>query len=407
MNTTKLAIARLHRTLHFDVKPDRYEYARVNASRYVYQIRKGVYAEFQGKTRHFRTIIDIAMKLIPISLFLLLYAAYDHVRRFVSRESYDNSYVTASFKRLDRKRSELAGADSLLPLKKFERNILIDTTVSELTPLEEGLYRVGLAVYLIHLVLAVACYTFDYVLYWILAVVQAYGSPELDVTGRDSLELVVTGEGVVADLLQVFLKGFHPANLFGYTLDMKHCLPRPTAPSLTLLLVVFALYFVLLLTVLLKAYLLRVRNRLTAYFYGDREKGRVVQLYNVVASQRRRMPIILQQRARRNHRERIGREAISVLHKMAARIPPCRAFVYSRVRCLVCSCAEDQSFRDCCTERCPGVYCGECYDDLQRSCPLCQQSPEYDSNGISVDTDDYEQMDGDLRPYSRSSKIYV
>ena len=413
VNTTKSAIARLHRTLRFDVKPDPFENARVNASRFVYQIRRGVHAEFQSKTKHFRAVVDIAMKLIPISLFLLLYAAYDHVRRFVSRDEYDNTYVTASFKRLDRKRAEFTHAESLLPLKKYERNLIIDATVSELTTPEDGLYRIGLAVYTLHLVLAIVCYIFDYVLYWILAMVRAHGNPKIDVTGRNSLELVVQGEGVVADLLQVFLKGFHPANLFGYTLDMQHCLPRPTVPSLTLLLVIFALYFCLLLTVLLKAYLLRARNRLTAYFYADREKARVVHLYNVVLNHRRRMPRLLQQKARRNHRERIGREGISVCHKMASRVPPCRAFVYSRIRCLVCGCPEDQTFRDCSTERCTGVYCSECYDDLLRACPLCQQSPEYAADSTSnasmccLDTDDYEQMDGDLQPYSRSSKIYV
>ncbi len=400
INATQHAMRQLHTTLRFQITPEPYFSARLNATKTLFQVRKKVQGEFEKRTMYFEFVISILKKILPAAILVLIYVAYMHVKNYVSKDTYDNIYVTPQFKSLDQKRSEVAG-DSLLPLKKYERNYLIDMTLSELSPPEDGLYRIGMCVFMLHLLVAFVCYFFDYVLFWILALIRRHGDPRMDFSGKDSLEYIITGEGVIADLLTFFLKGFHPMNLFGYTLDPYRCLPKPVPPSIMVLLVVFLLYFGLVLTILLKAYILRFRNRITAYFYPDREKARIVHLYNVVLNHRYRMPKLLQQRAKINHRERQMREQISVCHRMAAKLPPCRVFVYKQARCLVCHGVEDPTFRDCQTEKCSGVFCAECYDDLSRICPLCHQASEYS------DDEDYEELEDDLQPYCRSSKIYV
>ena len=209
--------------------------------------------------------------------------------------------------------------------------------MSELSIPEDGLYRIGLCVLLLHLLVSFTCYLFDYILFWILAMVQKHADPRYDYTGKDSLQLVITGDGVITDLLHVFLKGFHPANLFGYTLDMHYCLPNPSPPSILLLLVIFLLYFILILTILLKAYILRFRNRVTAYVYPDREKARIgaslQPWFSTIAtgccgySSRRPRST--------SGRKRCAKQ-ISVCHKMAAQVAPCRIFLYKQAHCLVC-----------------------------------------------------------------------
>ena len=400
INATMYAMRTLDKTLHFQVNPEPYYNTRLNATRMAYRSRHKVNEEFAERTIYFHTVIGILKKIVPIAVLLLVYVAYVHVKNYVSKDTYDNVYITNQFKTLDQKRCEVAG-ESLLPLKKYERNYLIDTTMSELSIPEDGLYRIGLCVLLLHLLVSFTCYLFDYILFWILAMVQKHADPRYDYTGKDSLQLVITGDGVITDLLHVFLKGFHPANLFGYTLDMHYCLPNPSPPSILLLLVIFLLYFILILTILLKAYILRFRNRVTAYVYPDREKARIVHLYNVVLNHRYRMPRILIQKAKVNFREKEMREQISVCHKMAAKVAPCRIFLYKQAHCLVCGSVEDQTFRDCQTERCQGVYCGECYDDINRVCPICHLASEYS------DEEEYEDLEDDLQPYCRSSKIYV
>jgi len=288
-----------------------------------------------------------------------------------------------------------------MPLKRYERNYLVDTTISDLSPPEEGLYRIGTAVLILHLLISLTCYMFDYFLYWILALIEQHGRPTFDVTGRKSLDFVVKGDGVIVTLLGIFLQGFHPEVWSGLRDNTQMCLPEPSTPSIVHLIVIFLMYFILVLTILLKAYLLRFRNRITGYFYPEREKARIVHLYNVILNQRSRMPRILHQKAKSMQREKQMLEHVSFMHKMSSRCPPCRVFLYQSSRCLVCANVEDQTFRDCETERCQGVYCAECFDDMGRICPLCLQGLDYS------DDEDYEELEDDLQPYHRSSKIYL
>lgn len=222
---------------------------------------------------------------------------------------------------------------------------------------------------------------------------------------------MVAGQGIIVDLLRHFLNSFHTKNLFGLTVDTYACVPRPTAPSVVNLLVVFFLYFFLILAILLKAYLLRARNRITAYFYEERERTRVVHLYNVLLAQRTRLPILLQHVARTTNRENILLRQISLLHRMSACCPPCRPFIHQSARCLVCRCGEEAALRDCDTDGCPGVYCAECFDDLARRCPICLHGlASSDADGeVDDEWGEYVERDDDLNAYCKTaaSKIYL
>ena len=400
INHTQSAMHRLQSTLHFKVDIEPYYSTRINASQLVYEVRRNVEAEFKSRTANFELVVSILLKIVPIGVLLLVYVAYLHIKHYMSKDTYDNVYITNEFRSLDQKRSEYAG-ESLLPLKRYEKNYLIDTMVSDLSMPEDGLYRIGLCVLVMHLLVSLSCYMFDYILYWVLAMIERHARPSFDVTGQDRLRQVISGEGVIVDLLQYFLEGYHPARLFGYTADTFACLPNAHMPSILNLLVTFILYFILILFILLKAYTLRLRNRIVSYFYPERQKARIVHLYNVILNQRARMPKLLQHRAKITNREKVLLENISVCHKLSKQCPPCRVFLSESSRCLVCSVLEDQSFRDCDTEQCNGVYCSDCFDDLGRVCPLCMQGMDYS------DEEEYEELEDDLQPYCRSSKIYL
>lgn len=140
-------------------------------------------AEYSRRTEYFDAVVSVLVKLTPVSILLLLHASYIYVKRFMSRDAYDNVYVTKALKELDRKRAEVA-REGVLPLRKYERNFLVDMTLTDLSPPEDSLYKAGLCVLVLHLALAVACYTFDYVLYWIMALIEYHARPSFDVTGK-------------------------------------------------------------------------------------------------------------------------------------------------------------------------------------------------------------------------------
>ena len=391
----------LRKQLQFNVKSDPFSMARVNASKVVFHIRQAVLNQFESRTLYFEHVISILIKIIPVAVLLLFYVSYLHVKHYMSRDTYDNNYITKTFWGLDQKRAEIAGTH-LFPLKQYEKQNLIDTTVSDLSPPEEGLFRIGLCVFFLHLLLSGVCYMFDFILYWILSLIRHHGNPATDVTGQAALENVLEGEGVIVELLDIFLIGFHRGNSYGFHRGLNQCLPYPHTPSLTYLIAIAVIYLLLLLTILFKAYLIRLRNHITGFFYPERRKQRTVHLYNVILNQRGRLPKLLQVRARVNSREKHQQEEISFCHKVALRCAPCRVFLYRSSHCLVCGLVEDHTFRDCETEKCSGVYCAMCYSDLGRVCPLCLQGSEYDE-----DEGGYEEMEDDLQPYQRSSKIYL
>lgn len=403
INNTQSAMQRLKVELQFNVNPDFYHLARVNASQAVYNIRQQILHQFNTHTQHYETVIRVLKRLFPLGILLLVYVSYLHIKYYMSRDTYDNNYVTENLKQLDVKRAEVAG-EQLLPLRKYERNYLIDSTQTDLSPPEEGLYSIGLCLLLMHLVLSFTCYMFDYILYWILSTIQRYGNPRMDITGQAALEDVLDGEGAIVDLLDLFLSGFHGGKVYEFENGKNQCLPAAHAPQLHYLIVIFCMYIILILTILMKAYLLRLRNRITGYFYPDRDKVRTVHLYNVILNQRARMPKLLQTRARIRQREQQQQQQISLLHKMAAKCAPCRVFLYASPHCLVCDVIEDQTFTYCETERCSGVYCADCYTDLGYICPLCLHGMEYEDDNAALNDDIFED---DLQPYQRSSKIYL
>ena len=281
----------------------------------------------------------------------------------------------------------------------------VDSQHRTLLSRDEATGRRFLCQLLAHLLLSFTCYMFDYILYWILDMIQHHGNPRgVDTTGQAALEDVVQGHGAIVELLDLFLDRLHGGETYGFTRGENKCLPRAHAPTLHYLIVIFCMYILLIFIILLKAYMLRLRNCVTAYFYPERDRQRIVHLYNVILNRRLRMPKTLQLRARTRHREQQQQQEMSPCHKMAAKCAPCRVFFYAAPRCLVCNAVEDHTFNYCDTDRCNGVFCAECYNDLGYVCPLCLQGTEYeDENGVLNE----DTLDDDFQPNHKTTKIYL
>lgn len=394
----------LKTALRFHVNSEPYNATRSNASKIVFQIRQHVQEEFAYRTSMFHFTVDVLKKLIPVSLVWLVVASYLHLKHYMCRDAYDNTYIDRRMAWLDQKRMEVAG-ECVLPLRRYERRFLVDTTAGELSAPETGLYRAGVCVVALGLVIAFTCYAFDYVLYWVLSLVERNGRYDIDITAGDALDLVVTGDGIIAELLNIFLKGFHPGRWTAFQSDSNVCLPSPSAPSAVNLVAVVLLNLFFLVIVLVKAYVFRLRHRLTGFFYPEREKARLVHLYGVIVGQRRRLGTTLRRAVRVNDQQQQLLDAVSIGRRMmrlrfrGSGSPPRRPS-----RCLACGCAGDGPcvFHECPTERCRGLYCNECYDDLQRMCPLCLLG----DGGDGVEDDEAEDScDDGLESYCVSSKI--
>jgi len=431
INTTQSAMADLRAALQFYVSSEPYYNARVNASRMVFQIRRRVQDEFARNTAYFHHVVDVLKKLAPLGLVLLLHAAYIHLRRYLASDRYDNVYITNGFRAIDARRAAMvAGGRGILPLKPYERASLIDISERRLAPPERRCNGSGLAVAALFALLTIACVMFDCVLYWLLALVERHGRPGFDATGSDSLDLVVDGDGVIVELLDVFLKGFHPERWLSFSGHQRHtCLPQPRPPSAANLVALAVLQVVLVLVVVFRARLRRWRCRVAGYFYRDREKARLAHLYAVIVARRARLPRLLYSVVRSRYREtQLGMHgSCGFIHrvsswflwlKSAGRRCCCRCCCRcfgaccccccSRLECLVCGARSGRglAFQTCDGGVCRAAYCFQCFDDLDRICPLCLQGAADLSGGyydaLNDEEDFCNSLDDELKSYCKT-----
>jgi len=353
-------------------------------------------------------------------------------------DSFDNVYVGSSFVQLDRRRAEVTG-ERLLPLKKHEQRHLITSTGCRLCRPEHCLYRSGLCVLALCVATALVVCSFDHALHWILSAVSDHppggggvlgiARQRRDVARGPSARVqagtvprssagdarsVVAGDGVVVNLLDVFIRGFEPDWMQPAGVDEEirslGCLPVATPPSLVAVIVLAVTYVAFFLSVVLKAYVQRARVAVAGYFYAEREAERTVHLYAVLLRRRRRLPCLLRQLALSGRRRRLAREGGCGVAGRRSWLSTVVLRRWVRPRCVVCGCADDDKFREC---PCGALYCAYCFVDVGRCCPLCRHDDApacHLDDGYYDDDDEYDDdvsVDDALEAYCASSRVDI
>ena len=400
INTTQHALKNFKELFGFGLNLDDYLEKQAELSQQNHDITLKVEQEFTSRLDNFALIIDILKKVLSFGLLLLIFQSYRYLKNYLARDTYDNWYLTRRFKSIDKKRMEAQG-EGLLPLKKQEINSLVDVTMCGLSPMENDLYRKGLLLVTVHFLLGILCILFDTMLYWLMEMVRKHGDVEPEFSTSPGVQIIVNGNSAVAEFIQLFLDGFHARPLLRMT-HHKVCLPNPHQLDSVTLLVLGALYFIAFLLVILQAYGLRLRHKIIAYYYPQRERARTVYLYNMLVYRRSLMYRHLRRRIKARFKEQQVLQYISCLHCLARKIACFRIFTkwQGRLHCWGCNTPEDETFHQCVTDQCPGLYCEECYEIIERVCPLCQENSEL--------CDDFEDLNAaEMRPYSISNRVYV
>lgn len=383
INATQTALHDLDDALHFRLTSEPYLHVRQNTSAATFRIRQRVLEEFSSCTAHFRLVVSVLAKLaLPISLLLILHETYVYLRLFLTSLDFDNVYIAEEIRTLDGKLPERAlGARSILPLRKYELRYMVDTYSWKLGQTEKGLHWKGMAVFVLFLIVSLSCFGFDLVLYWVLTLAQKHSGQDSDEgSGTDGLRLIVSGQGIIVELLDLFLKGFEPDRWLAQRADAGTCIPSPRTPSIHSAVVVSILHVVLLLSVLLKAYSFRTRNCISGHFYPDRRKERAIYLYRTLQCRRPHLSRLLRQVARINRRVRERLQRDSLLDWCRVHVP-CGDWLASGLRsrrnpiCLVCESTLGDTgsgdYQECVFQRCGETYCVDCFEDLGRICPIC------------------------------------
>lgn len=210
----------------------------------------------------------------------------------------------------------------------------------------------------------------------------------------------VSGEGYLSDLYRSIVKAFTPQGKDS-EIDTMMCLPAPVTPDLDKYTQIITLIIFCWLMAFLEPYGLRLRQVVMCQYYPDRAKQRAAWLYNHIirywyplrvrnahyrlANETRSRGSFLKF-ARRQLRRKFGLaegekiERVTLKERLWATLPCLRVLFPMKQRmCLLCGAVEreDNLHIKCPTPGCVGLYCTQCFADLQNICTICQSPVEY------------------------------
>ncbi|XP_053408993.1 DC-STAMP domain-containing protein 2-like isoform X2 [Mercenaria mercenaria] len=327
--------------------------------------------------------LDVVRKCLSLSLFLIFIQSVWYLRNYLAKDGYDNIYITKQFKQMD-KEAEKNGRETVLPLKTREKDEYVNTSSIKLNATEISYSKLGLIQVLLHFLLYVLVIIFDYALYYILYLVREYGDIELEIESRGRVQIVVAGNGPVAEFYKLIVRGYNLDRGFNMTLDIEPCLPEPREPSAAMIPVFLILYFIALAVVLLRAYGMRLRRKVSAYYCQEQELARLDYLHKKIRHKRVGFLKFLRQQIKSTHKEEQVKNQLRFSSWLAFNCPFIAQFLPKKIKLGCTSCGQrETSFNKVkLTEcngtkggvRCDPVYCEECYTSLQQICPLCSSN---------------------------------
>ena len=361
------------REFEFDIK---YGF-KSNSSAELKTDTKTMQEEILRKYRVIRPYLSTAFEILSTAMawfFTTIFLkAYLYITKFIRDVSFDNHYLTKGL--VDR----LSAQNKVLRTSQVRK--LVRVTQWKRTAEENKRIIMSLATSAIYTTAAVAIVFFDLFLYYTLEVIKDYGKVEVNYTGGSEIELEVTGDGFMRDIIEYFVGSYHSANNLDLLVDNEKCLPNPARPDnfyiiYCAVLLLFVLYYV---TVFTQTWVLRLRHIICCMFFEGTESARLTWLTNQITHEIENKNYIMSKSILRslkeNYRESIysevnlGRKMAPLVLKFRGYCFVCRQTTWGRHVTRNC----ENHFQNGVKSTVSIVYCSVCYKELCQSCVLCIQ----------------------------------
>ncbi|XP_044186023.1 E3 ubiquitin-protein ligase DCST1 [Thunnus albacares] len=259
---------------------------------------RGSFGRLTAATQQLLDVLQILRSLTFITIFT---QAFGYLRRYRRDVGFDNVYVTTYFKQMDAGRKR-AGRRCLLPLSQSERRTLTEPWSPKILP--EELRHVASGVFQVISVslLSVVLLTVDFSLFHVLDVVSRHTVTRFNLTSSHQVDIRVGGASMMARLLRKTVAAFNSSSSLRIDADNRMCVSPPS--SLPAGVYVSCVCCVLLAALFscLQVYTNRLRRVIAAFYHPEREKKRVLFIYNLQIQRRicsaDRKRIISQRRSR-------------------------------------------------------------------------------------------------------------
>ncbi|CAL1680219.1 unnamed protein product [Lasius platythorax] len=363
-----------------------------NQSKTIEDVSTGIITEVRSRTDKFLTFFDWMSFMTAFFIVFMLLRIIYYRHKWLTNDRFDNQYLTDDLRTIDliRTRQE---KETILPLNRRERNQYIPLTSVTLIRVEKVKLAKS-AVFLCLTTFKICIHMMaDYSLYWILSTIRLHGRIETKVQRPNSVGVYVSGNGYLADLYRSIVKAFTP-HAKDAEIDMTPCLPDPIPPDLDRYTQIATLIGFCWIMAIFEPYGLRLRHVVMSKYHPERAKQRAAWLYNHIIRSRGSFLKFARRQLRRKfgmtEGERI--ERVTFRERCLAICPFLnKLFPRKQNMCLLCGAVErsdQEPHIKCATPDCVGLFCIQCFADLQNLCTICRSPVEYgDLSDISEERD--------------------
>ncbi|XP_018338244.1 PREDICTED: uncharacterized protein LOC108746157 [Trachymyrmex septentrionalis] len=368
-----------------------------NQTKTIEDVSTGIITEIRARTDRFLAVFDWMSFVTTFFILFMLLRILHYRHKWLTRDRFDNHYLTDDLRTIDLIRTR-QDKETILPLNRRERNQYIPLTSVTLIKVEK--IKLAKSVVFLGLTTFKICIHMmaDYSLYWILSTIRYHGRIETKVQRPNFVGVHVSGDGYLADLYRSIVKAFTP-HAKDIEIDTMPCLPDPIPPDLNRYTQIVTLIAFCWIMAIFEPYGLRLRHIVMCKYHPERAKQRAAWLYNHIIRSRGSFLKFARRQLRRKfgmtEGERI--ERVTFRERCLAICPFLnKLFPQKQNVCLLCGSVE-RSDREphikCATPGCPGLFCMQCFADLQNLCTICRSPIEYgDLSDISEERDSSEDQ---------------
>ncbi|XP_078578063.1 DC-STAMP domain-containing protein 2-like isoform X3 [Branchiostoma floridae x Branchiostoma japonicum] len=411
------AMKNLEREFYFDVDIYHNYTLMKDVSKSGKEIREEILQEIKGRTETFRTLIRSVSNVMVITFLVLYIKAVSYRRKYMTKDRFDNLYITEEFKAMDKKRNDM-WKETVLPLDYRDYYRYIHPAGFRMCKAEKNNLGKGLIFWLINVIYGGFIMAMDWSQWWLLTMVAIHADMQIDANPPHRIGMQIHGDGMLADMYRVIITSFDPIAAEDFTFDTTKCLPNPRFPDLSVYKRIGLIYGACLFTVIFESYGLRLRRATCASYFPDRERERVVWLYNHMLKRKGGLAATLRKWAARKAIERMAEEAdqevsfgpdreeydSNVLDRCASSFPCVERLLKmcgwkGKKFCISCAKPGKQEdkkkFKHCENAGCKGIFCLACWVQINNTCTLCMRPVDYsDAAYVSeeLDSSDEEEV---------------
>ena len=333
------------------------------------------------------------------SLILLKVLFYLH--RFNVRLEFDNIYITQAIKDLDVQRMS-QGKETVLPLGFKQRQRYIKPFSIRLTPNEKRKLLFGLINLSVLTAQIIFWMSIDNALYFSIKGVKRILIASSAVSSVPHLQIDVTGHNA----LSKFYKSLNQnMGTFEKAKDkiIFHCLSVGHSPDYQLYNKIGITLMFAFASCLFESYGLRMRHWISGKFYPRRRRERLLWLYRQLLASKGSLLKFTRRALRRKIKGDETIEKVSIVERIFA-LYPClnrvrKYFVSNKRYCNLCATNDNNKvkFINCQNAGCHGIYCHDCYQELDNQCTLCLNPVEYDD--AEDEDEERDSSEDELKKY--------